>query len=215
MLSDICCFFVSFLGGQGINLYGANRAIILDTSWNPANDQQNIFRIYRLGQKKPCYIYRLLAMGTMEEKVYSRSVTKQAMSYRVVDKHQIERHYSMTDLAELYSLTKTDLTQRKVPEMPQDEVLRSLLHNFPTQAYKYHIHDSLLENKPDQDLSEAEKNEAWTTYEFENEKGTRMAQQQAYNMANALNGALHGMTGNPFLNDFGMGLPSLRTDLVS
>lgn len=209
VLITLCVFFV---GGQGINLYGANRAIILDTSWNPANDQQNIFRIYRLGQKKPCYIYRLLAMGTMEEKVYSRSVTKQAMSYRVVDKHQIERHYSMTDLAELYQLTKTDLSQRKVPEMPQDEVLRSLLHNFPTQAYKYHIHDSLLENKPDQDLSEAEKNEAWSTYEFENEKGSRMAQQHAYNMANVMSGAMHA---NSFLTDYGMGLPSLRPDLVS
>lgn len=54
---------------------------------------QNIFRIYRLGQTQTCYVYRFVAASTMEERVYSRSVTKEAMSHRVVEKKQIERHY--------------------------------------------------------------------------------------------------------------------------
>ncbi|XP_067621446.1 transcriptional regulator ATRX-like isoform X2 [Eurosta solidaginis] len=152
-------------GGQGINLTGANRVIILDTSWNPSNDQQNIFRVFRLGQKKNCYIYRLIAMGTMEEKVYSRSVTKQAMSFRVVDEQQIDRHYSMAELTELYSLTTPDYENRPMPDCPQDTILASLLLNYPSLVYKYHEHDSLLENKVEQELSEQEKQDAWAAYE--------------------------------------------------
>lgn len=160
------CFLISSkAGGQGINLIGANRVIILDTSWNPSMDQQNIFRVFRLGQRRVCYIYRLLAMGTMEEKVYSRSVTKQAMSFRVVDEQQIDRHYNMAELSELYTLTKTDLSARPTPILPDDDILASLLHDFPEMCYKYHMHDSLLENKPDQDLSENDKAEAWAAYE--------------------------------------------------
>ncbi|XP_054083864.1 transcriptional regulator ATRX homolog isoform X2 [Zeugodacus cucurbitae] len=159
-------------GGQGINLTGANRVIILDTSWNPSNDQQNIFRVFRLGQKKNCYIYRLLAMGTMEEKVYSRSVTKQAMSFRVVDEQQIDRHYSMAELTELYSLTMPDYENRPMPDCPQDSILASLLLNYPSLVYKYHEHDSLLENKVEQELSEQEKQDAWSAYERDQQLST-------------------------------------------
>lgn len=61
--TQVKCFLISAkAGGQGINLVGANRVILLDTSWNPSSDQQNIFRVFRLGQKRKCYIYRLLAM---------------------------------------------------------------------------------------------------------------------------------------------------------
>nr|XP_029720003.1 transcriptional regulator ATRX [Aedes albopictus]XP_029720004.1 transcriptional regulator ATRX [Aedes albopictus] len=162
------CFLISAkAGGQGINLIGANRVIILDTSWNPSNDQQNIFRIFRLGQKRKCFVYRLLAMGTMEEKVYSRSVTKQAMSFRVVDEQQIDRHYSFSELAELYNLSKVADQVREVPILPADDVLASLLRNHPDCVFKYHEHDSLLENKPEQDLSEEDKREAWAAYERE------------------------------------------------
>lgn len=40
----------------------------------------------------------------MEQKIYERSVTKQAVACRVVDEQQIDRHYNMAELTELYRL---------------------------------------------------------------------------------------------------------------
>lgn len=64
--------------------------------------------------------------GTMEEKIYDRQVTKQSLANRVVDQQQIERHFTLNELSELY-MFKPDLldssasskSKRSVPAMPQ------------------------------------------------------------------------------------------------
>lgn len=70
--SVFCGLLTTKVGGFGLNLTGANRAIILDPDWNPANDNQAVDRVFRIGQKRDVIVYRLVQMGTIEEKIYRR-----------------------------------------------------------------------------------------------------------------------------------------------
>jgi SNF2 family DNA or RNA helicase len=85
--SDQHVFLISMrAGGLGLNIQGANRIIIYDFSWNPTWEEQAIGRAYRLGQKKPVFVYRFRAGGTFEDILYNKAVFKTQLFQRVVDK---------------------------------------------------------------------------------------------------------------------------------
>lgn len=73
------------VGGLGITLTGADRAIIFDPSWNSSDDQA-VDRVYRIGQTRNVVVYRLITCGTIEEKIYRKQVFKGSLVKAVIDK---------------------------------------------------------------------------------------------------------------------------------
>ncbi|NXG74575.1 RA54B protein, partial [Baryphthengus martii] len=93
-------------GGVGLNLVGASHLILYDIDWNPATDIQAMARVWRDGQKRTVYIYRLLTTGSIEEKIYQRQISKQDLSGAVVDSSKTSEHinFSIEELRNLFAL---------------------------------------------------------------------------------------------------------------
>ena len=103
MAQEIVFLLSSKAGGVGLNLIGANRLILFDPDWNPANDAQAMGRVWRDGQKKKVFLYRLLCTGSIEEKVYQRQVSKQGLSANVVDmQDDSKQHFTSDELKALF-----------------------------------------------------------------------------------------------------------------
>ncbi|HEY2909851.1 MAG TPA: DEAD/DEAH box helicase, partial [Gemmataceae bacterium] len=74
-------FLVSLkAGGVGLNLTSAEYVFLLDPWWNPAVEAQAIDRTHRIGQTKPVFAYRLIARGTVEEKVLALQESKRDLA---------------------------------------------------------------------------------------------------------------------------------------
>lgn len=70
-------------GGFGLTLTEADYVFLLDPSWNPAAEAQAVDRTHRIGQTRPVNVYRLIAAGTIEEKVVALQQRK-ARLYQAV-----------------------------------------------------------------------------------------------------------------------------------
>jgi SNF2 family DNA or RNA helicase len=89
-------------GGTGLNLTGADMVIHYDPWWNPAVEDQATDRAHRIGQKKKVYVVKLIASGSVEEKVLALQRRKQALIAATV---------STTDAAIVEKLTAEDLAE--------------------------------------------------------------------------------------------------------
>ncbi len=78
--SDVPVFLISLkAGGTGLNLTGADTVVHFDPWWNPAAEAQATDRAHRIGQTKLVTSYKLIATGTVEEKVLALQDTKRAL----------------------------------------------------------------------------------------------------------------------------------------
>ena len=121
-------------GGVGLNLVGANRLVLFDSDWNPANDLQALARVWREGQRKPVTIYRLLSTGTVEERVFQRQILKGSVA-KAVGYVSASAGASSGDAASRRDVAGTDDSPPKLggnPNAFSKEELRDLFAFDPT-----------------------------------------------------------------------------------
>ncbi|OON20245.1 protein, SNF2 family [Opisthorchis viverrini] len=163
-------FLVSTRAGcLGVNLIGANRVVVFDASWNPCHDCQAVCRVYRYGQVKPCYIYRL-----------------QGMSDRVVDELNPSQQFTRSQVELLMSFEDKDMQGISQEDLQNcsdlvepDPVLSSVLQKHRSWITKTPFtHESLLIDRKDYRLTRVEKRLARQRYE--QEKRLSLSYQKAH-----------------------------------
>lgn len=118
-------------------------------------------------------MYRFIGLGTMEDKIYNRQVSKLLTAKRIMDQADAIRHFKELDTSELYDIT--DLNLETIPEkeeVTRDSVLKRVVEH--EMIYKYHEHDSYFEAGKEEALTPEEIKSGWNDYyaEKESQKGS-------------------------------------------
>ena len=128
-------------GGCGLNLIGANRLFMFDPDWNPANDEQAMARVWRDGQKKTCFIYRLVSSGTIEELILQRQIDKLDLTDCIIEQLDPETREYRKNI----SNDKENIYNNEEDENLADFTIDQLqaLSNYNSSTVSY-LHDKLM-----------------------------------------------------------------------
>ena len=129
-------------GCVGLNITGANRVVIFDFKYTPADEQQAIARSYRIGQMKAVYVYWLTVAGTFEQTLHSSAIFKKQLAQRVVDKQNPDP--TSSKLKDYFKMPELPGGQDLASFRGQDRILDVLIREFagdiisitPTETYE-------------------------------------------------------------------------------
>jgi SNF2 family DNA or RNA helicase len=103
-------FFVLSLkaGGTGLNLTAASHVVHFDRWWNPAVEEQATDRAFRIGQRKPVLVHKLVCRGTVEERIDGLLEEKRGLARDLIEGGGEVRLTELDD-QELLRLVSLDL----------------------------------------------------------------------------------------------------------
>ena len=101
--NDVSVFFISLkAGGTGLNLTSADIVIHYDPWWNLAAQNQATDRTHRIGQKNVVTVYKLIAKGSIEEKIQKLQETKKDLADQIIGGESVQLgNMSREDMLEL------------------------------------------------------------------------------------------------------------------
>ena len=123
-------------GGTGFNLFGANRVVLFDFSFNPTWEEQAIGRAYRLGQTKPVIVYRFNSAGTFEDALFNQTIFKLQLAGEVVEKKKTKSKASR--FRDYIKMPSESQAEDHTSSRGQDSVLDSILDEEVTGAELIH-----------------------------------------------------------------------------
>lgn len=101
-MSDEGIFFISLkAGGVGLNLVSCQYVIIFEPWWNIAAERQASDRVYRIGQKKPVFIYHFLIKNSIEDKMFELQNKKKKLIQNVLVDLEYKKKINLQELCNL------------------------------------------------------------------------------------------------------------------